>query len=161
MTSSAASIQPEQPAEETNNSLHLSRGDSDAGTSISGTESHGGTGVGESWASEFQRRDGAEAEGREHDVVSPIVLMPGHADHVQLSSTTSQSISLPTDMSSDSNSPPSNLSSSLMLSPSPPRHSPPVPTKSKKELWKDLKIQSKLFRAFPICRADDQASLKA
>jgi peroxin-3 len=31
-----------------------------------------------------------------------------------------------------------------MLSPSPPRHSPPVPHKSKKELWKDLKIQSKL-----------------
>jgi hypothetical protein len=73
MASSAASIEPEQPhTEETGNSLHLSRGDSDAGTSVSGTESHEGTGVGESWASEFQRRDNAGQESRDRDdVVSP------------------------------------------------------------------------------------------
>lgn len=144
MTSSAASIQPEQPVEETGNSLHLSRGESDAGTSMSGTESHEGTGVGESWASEFQRRDHTEAEIRDHDLVSSFPILYSAVLSIQLSSTTSQSISLPTDMSSDSTSPPSNLSSSIMLSPSPPHHSPPAPTKSKKELWKDLKIQSKL-----------------
>jgi hypothetical protein len=69
MASSAASIEPEQrQAEETDNSLHLSRGESDAGTSVSGNESMEGTGVGESWASEFQRRDGDGHTGERDEV---------------------------------------------------------------------------------------------
>jgi hypothetical protein len=70
MASSAASIEPEHVQSETGNSLHLNRGDSEAGTSVSGTESHEGTGVGESWASEFQRRDGEAPAGDRDDVVS-------------------------------------------------------------------------------------------
>jgi hypothetical protein len=71
MASSAASIEPEhRQAEETDNSLHLSRGESDAGTSVSGNESMEGTGVGESWASEFQRRDG-DGQAGERDEVCP------------------------------------------------------------------------------------------
>lgn len=66
----------------------------------------------------------------------------------------SQSISLPpTDTSSASHSPPSDLSQSIQLHPSPPRseaagHGDTRPEalslshKSKKELWNDLKIQS-------------------
>lgn len=69
MASSAASIDPGQVHAETDNSLHLSRGGSDAGTSVSGTESHEGTGVGESWASEFQRRDGVANEEARYDAV--------------------------------------------------------------------------------------------
>lgn len=69
MASSAASIEPEQVTTgEPDNSLHLSRGDSDAGTSVSGNESHDGTGVGESWASEFQRRDGVAQAGDRDEV---------------------------------------------------------------------------------------------
>jgi len=69
MASSAASIEPEQVHKEAENSLHLSRGESDAGTSVSGTESHEGTGVGESWASEFQRRDGDAGGEERYDAV--------------------------------------------------------------------------------------------
>ena len=62
--------------------------------------------------------------------------------NTQASSVLSQSISLPrTDASSSSPSPPSDMSRSAMLHPSPPR--PPAIAKSKKELWRDLKIQSK------------------
>ena len=71
LASSAASIEPEhRHTEETDNSLHLTRGESDAGTSVSGNESMEGTGVGESWASEFQRRDGVEHTGERDEVRS-------------------------------------------------------------------------------------------
>jgi hypothetical protein len=67
LSSSAASIQPEQLGpDEGGNSLHLNRGDSAEGASVSGeTDSQTGTGVGESWASEFQRRDGSSEEAGE------------------------------------------------------------------------------------------------
>ena len=68
---------------------------------------------------------------------------------IQASSTLSQSISLPpTDTSSFS--PTSDISQSAMLHPSPPRHEQSaglqvrssISGKSKKELWRDLKMQS-------------------
>ncbi|ODN84237.1 hypothetical protein L202_00232 [Cryptococcus amylolentus CBS 6039] len=101
-------------------------------------------GVGESWASEFQRAEGGDSETETESgyMVGGSVGVPETDDG--LSSIISQSISLPaTDISSNSPSPPSELSqsSSHFHSPSPPHHhlSPP---KSKKELWNDLKIQS-------------------
>ncbi|OXB38605.1 hypothetical protein LQV05_002603 [Cryptococcus neoformans] len=104
--------------------------------------------VDESWASEFQKKDsaGAEAETESGIMVGGSVEIPETDDG--LSSTVSQSISLPaTDTTSGSPSPSSDMSSSAQLGPSPPMlrdptPSPPVVTKSKKELWKELKIQS-------------------
>ncbi|WVQ85271.1 hypothetical protein IAT38_007436 [Cryptococcus sp. DSM 104549] len=112
-----------------------------------------GTGVGESWASEFQRREEASGdETTENETEAESEIMVGSSvgnfeTDDGMSSIVSQSISLPpTDISSTSPSPPSDLSHSAMLHQSPPRapapRSSPVTTKSKKELWKDLKIQS-------------------
>ncbi|WVQ71127.1 hypothetical protein IAR50_000652 [Cryptococcus sp. DSM 104548] len=101
-------------------------------------------GVGESWASEFQRSEvgyaETETETESGYMVGSSVGVPETDDG--LSSVVSQSISLPpTDISSNSPSPPSDLSpSSHFQSPSPPRLL--APPKSKKELWNDLKIQS-------------------
>ncbi|XAO23460.1 hypothetical protein I312_102238 [Cryptococcus bacillisporus CA1280] len=104
--------------------------------------------VDESWASEFQRKDseGTTAETESGIIVGGSVGVPETDDG--LSSIVSQSISLPaSDTSSAFPSPPSEMSSSAQLGPSPPMlrdptPSPPVSTKSKKELWKELKIQS-------------------
>lgn len=74
MTSSTASIQPEQPVsvESPENSLHLNKGESEAGTSVSGDEPV--SAVGESWASEFRRRDGEHqaVSGERDEVVSMV-----------------------------------------------------------------------------------------
>lgn len=150
MTSSAASLPPQEqvaPSDTPDNSLHLNRGDSEAGTSVSGDEPV--SAVGESWASEFRRSEGDPhpPPSERDDLVSCFgIVIQSHTPPSlirQLSSTTSQSISLPpTDLSSDTTSPPSHLSSSATLSPSPPRRFPPAVSKSKKELWRDLKVQS-------------------
>jgi hypothetical protein len=77
MTSSVASIQPERgPSHESEvgNSLQLNRNGSEAGTSVTGEEAN--SVVGESWASEFQRRDGEGHPGRDGEsTVSPICLI--------------------------------------------------------------------------------------
>lgn len=70
---------------------------------------------------------------------------------MQVSSTLSQTISLPpTDVSSFSPSPPSEQSPQLQQSPPhPPQNSvtlQPPNNKTKKELWRDLKIQSGYWR---------------
>lgn len=116
--------------------------------------------VSESWASEFRGNGDEEVYSlgqteTDDGVSQPIqALSLGSYDEMltcQLSSAISQPISLPpTDLSTSSGSPPSDLTSSshlLPLSPSPPRYPTfeepqAVSGKSKKELWKDLKVQS-------------------
>lgn len=74
VTSSTASL---QPVEVPDNSLHLHRGESDADTSVTSHEPQH-SGVGESWASEFQRRDGeaqAAPPSERDDLVSLIILL--------------------------------------------------------------------------------------
>ncbi|WVW80321.1 hypothetical protein I302_102300 [Kwoniella bestiolae CBS 10118] len=105
----------------------------------------------ESWASEFQsqsqRREsnpnsenesGAETEAESEGMLGSSIGQIDTED--AMSSVVSQSISLPpTDTSSPS--PPSDLSRSEQLHPSPPR-SNRYQGKSKKDLWKELKLQS-------------------
>nr|XP_018264894.1 uncharacterized protein I303_03075 [Kwoniella dejecticola CBS 10117]OBR87052.1 hypothetical protein I303_03075 [Kwoniella dejecticola CBS 10117] len=104
--------------------------------------------VTESWASEFSRREsGSEPETASEGMLGSSIGQIDTED--AMSSVVSQSISLPpTDTSSPS--PPSDLSN---LHPSPPRSQHGTDTeaelkdnkyagKSKKELWKELKIQS-------------------
>ncbi|WWC87991.1 uncharacterized protein L201_002893 [Kwoniella dendrophila CBS 6074] len=104
-----------------------------------------GASTSESWASEFQRRRESTSNSDETESEGNLGSSIGHIDTEDaMSSVVSQSISLPpTDTSSPS--PPSDLSRSEQLHPSPPR-SEPKQNKyhgmSKKELWKELKLQS-------------------
>ncbi|ORX34166.1 Peroxin-3 [Kockovaella imperatae] len=108
--------------------------------------------IGESWASEFKQRENqleSDAGPDETQAGAPVDgSMLYHPSGDEASSTMSQSISLPpTDISSASASPPSDLSHSAMLHSSPPRPlidivSADISGKSKKELWKDLKLQT-------------------
>ncbi|RXK35535.1 hypothetical protein M231_07214 [Tremella mesenterica] len=110
-----------------------------------GTPSH----PGDSWASEFQQREGQEPISPSISSIPTVSEShgPGETDD-EMSSVLSQSISIPpTDMSmsSSSTSPSSDLSRSAQLNVSPPRLNVPAPAsegRSKKELWRDLKIQS-------------------
>ncbi|GFZ43242.1 hypothetical protein JCM24511_00961 [Saitozyma sp. JCM 24511] len=135
-------------------------GTSGISTSVSGPTSA----VGESWASEFQNQSQEQSpdQNRNQDLPARESLEGSEAfslAHAEgddgVSSVASQPISLPpTDLSSFSGSPTSDLSQSAQLQPSPPRVPPPstsaslqVPlvrldTRSKKELWRDLKLQS-------------------
>ncbi|WVQ97079.1 hypothetical protein IAU59_004189 [Kwoniella sp. CBS 9459] len=125
------------PAEETQSSM---QGSPEAGAGSLGAES---------WASEFtsQRRSSENTEdtGTETETESEVMLssVGGIETDDGMSSVASQSISLPpTDTSSTSPSPPSpsdlTRSGQFQPRPSPPR----APPRSKKELWRDLKIQS-------------------
>lgn len=160
LNSSLASLDTSTGAtSETGNSLLLH------GEGGSPSQSHAGR-VGESWASEFERREQDTVSGSESGDVAGSAVHVEADDAVrvtlqrcapvlmdQVSSTLSQSISLPpTDTSSFSPSPSSDMShSQLHSSPthslprqsseSPPR-SADLSAKSKKELWKDLKVQS-------------------
>lgn len=123
-------------------------------TSGSASDNGAGPHPGESWASEFQSRLGTSEAQTEDDMVGGMRL---HSTNRQLTaSTVSQSISLPpTDTSSAIPSPTSEripLESPRIaggFSPpslSPPRPStfsnPPPDTRTKKELWRDLKVES-------------------
>lgn len=101
---------------------------------------NGASAVGESWASEFRRRD-IESEPS----LLGSTMQPGTESESPVSPTFSQSISLPpTDTSSVSPSPESDVSRNALLHASPPtlQAASSVPGKSKKELWRDLKQQT-------------------
>ncbi|CAD6576291.1 MAG: peroxin [Tremellales sp. Tagirdzhanova-0007] len=148
LSSSQASI---EPTPEHSMLLHGHTEDpvsSDGATSLtkSGNDVEG---VEESWASEFRRQD-VDAEPS----LPGSTIVSGAETDDAVSSTFSQSISLPpTDTSSISPSPESDLSHHAQLLPSPPRVQGARPGfenetgKSKKELWRDLKVQT-LTRSF-------------
>ncbi|WVF70706.1 hypothetical protein IAT40_005499 [Kwoniella sp. CBS 6097] len=114
-------------------------------SSAQGSPETGGSLGAESWASEFtsQRRSSEDTEATETESEVMLSSVGGIETDDGMSSVASQSISLPpTDTSSTSPSPPSpsdlTRSGQFQPHPSPPR----APPKSKKELWRDLKIQS-------------------
>ncbi|OCF45265.1 hypothetical protein I317_00787 [Kwoniella heveanensis CBS 569] len=119
------------------------------GSTQSSPEAGAGSLGAESWASEFtnQRRLSEDTQETEMETETESEVMLSSVGGIEtddgMSSVASQSISLPpTDTSSASPSPPSpsdlTRSGQFHPQPSPPR----VPAKSKKELWRDLKIQS-------------------
>ncbi|KAK8865737.1 hypothetical protein IAR55_000883 [Kwoniella newhampshirensis] len=113
------------------------RNGKDSGKSHSPSTSVQGT---ESWASEFRRGSSNNGEETESEVLIGSSIGQPETDD-GMSSIVSHSISLPpTDTSSNSPSPPSEHSHSAQLDSS-PSSAPPI-SKSKKELWKDLKAQS-------------------
>ncbi|WWC68479.1 uncharacterized protein I206_102408 [Kwoniella pini CBS 10737] len=115
-------------------------------TEDAGTQPGIASSVTESWASEFERRENGSEPEIETEDEGRLGSSIGQIDTEDaMSSVVSQSISLPpTDTSSPS--PPSDLSN---LHPSPPRSNSESETrankwigKSKKELWKELKLQT-------------------